>query len=118
MREDQGLLEVSATVILDSNGDGTIDFGVQNAWQRWEVTTVVVSTNQAKNQTPYPVAAVYAGPIAEPYVQGVSWTGNQDTFSGVVNVHEGSDLHVVWTGGIAGTVAKARVYGTRYTRMS
>lgn len=115
MSEIQGLLNKSGSVILDSNGDGTIDFSVDNAWQRWEVESVVVSTSQPSSTPPYPTAEVFAGPISPAFSQGATWTGNQDTFTGIADVDDGTDLHVVFTGGIPGTTAIARVHGKKIT---
>lgn len=117
--EIQGYLNKAGNVVLDSNGNGTIDFSVDNAWQRWEIDSVVVSTSQLSTQTPYPTAEVFEGPTTSPvFSQGASWTGNQDTFRGRVDLDSGSELHVVFTGGIPGTTATVRVHGTRYTQVS
>lgn len=118
MHEVEGNLAEYGSVVLDSNGNGTIDFDVDNAWQRWEIDTVRVSTNQPDNLTPYPIAEVFAGPISPGFSQGATWTGNSDTFKGTVEIDSGSELHVVFTGGPAGYTAYARVYGKRYTRRS
>jgi len=116
--EVTGQLHESGRVVLDSSGYGEIYFSVYNAWQRWEVDSVVVKTSQATDQTPYPKAEVYAGFIADVFSQGATWTGNQDTFSGRVDVDDGTDMIIVFSGGIAGTTATAIVYGKRYTRIS
>jgi len=116
--EVTGALHVSGKVTLNSSGYGEIYFSVSNAWQRWEVDSVVVRTSQAATDTPFPTATVYAGFIADAFTQGATWTGNQDTFSGRVDVDDGTDLIVVFSGGIAGTTATAIVYGKRYTRIS
>ena len=116
--EAEGQLAKFGSIVLNASGNGTIDFSVDNAWQRWVVRTVRVSTSQASTKTPYPTAEVFAGPISPGYSQGATWTGNSDTFTGETHVDDGTDLHVQFTGGIAGTTAYARVYGTRYTRIS
>ena len=118
MAEREGNLSVADNVTLDSNGNGTIDFDVDNAWQRWVIDSIVVSTSQGSTQTPYPTAEVFAGPISPVFSEGATWTGNQDTLAGRVELDQGSELHVVFTGGIPGTVATARVRGKRYTRVS
>lgn len=119
MEEIEGYLDVSASVVLDSSGSGTVDFDVDNSWQRWVVDSVRVKTNQGDFQTPYPSAEVFSGAaIADRFSQGKSWTGNNDVFRGRVDLDSGSEMHVVWTGGISGTIATARVTGKRYTRIS
>ena len=59
-----------------------------NARQRWEVTSVVVSTNQAANATVVPVATVALNTsdisvLSAGNNRGQSWSGNQDTFTGL-----------------------------------
>jgi len=115
MPEVQGQLAKFGSIVLDSNGNGTIDFDVDHAWQRWEVESVRVSTSQNSNQTPYPTAEVFAGPISPGFSQGASWTGNSDTFTGLVHVDVGNELHVQFTGGIPGTTAFARIYGKKFS---
>jgi hypothetical protein len=116
--EVEGYLNKAGTVTLDGSGNGTLDFDVDHAWQRWEIAQIVVSTNQPSNQAPYPTAEVFAGPIAPVYSQGATWTGNQDTFSGKVDLDAGTELHVVWTGGLPGSIATARIHGKKYSRTS
>lgn len=119
MQEVEGDLNESGNVKLDSNGDGTVTFDVDNSWQRWVIDSIPVGTSQLSTQTPYPTAEVFAGPGPfPPYSQGATWTGNQDTFTGRVDLDSGSTLFVVWSGGISGTIATARVHGKRYTRIS
>lgn len=118
MDETESLLSKSGTVTLDGSGNGTIDFSVDHAWQRWEIDSINVKTSQASTQTPYPTAEVFAGPIAAAFSEGASWTGNQDTFSGRVDLDAGTDLHIVWTGGVPGSIATARLHGKKYSRNS
>lgn len=116
--EIEGELHKYDSVILDSNGDGTIDFSVDNAWQRWVIDSVRVTTSQLSTQAPYPTAEVFAGPISPGFSQGATWTGNNDTFRGKAEIDVGGELHVVFTGGVPGSRAYARVYGKRYTQRS
>lgn len=118
MQETEGDLYKHGSIVLDTNGNGTIDFAVDNAWQRWVVSSVRVSTSQGASQTPFPTAEVFAGYIAPGFSQGATWTGNSDTFTGEVRCDAGTDLHVQFTGGPPGVTAYARVYGKRYTRIS
>jgi hypothetical protein len=104
-------------VVLDASGNGTLYFDPDNANQRWEVTGVVVSTNQGLT-TPYPVATLFVGPETSPgNNQGATASGNQDTFgSGCIDVGNADTLAVVWTGGVPGSTAFAQVTGSKYTR--
>jgi hypothetical protein len=110
-------LKKTGSVILDASGNGTLYFDPDNANQRWEVTGIVVSTNQGM-VTPYPVATVYVGPETSPgNSQGATASGNQDTFgSGCIDVGNADQLAIVWTGGVPGTRAFAQLSGTKYTR--
>lgn len=115
--EQAGQLHKSVSVVLDGTGYGVCEFTPENARQRWEVTSVVVSTTQAQNVAPYPVAEVFVNDVSSAgNSQGATWTGNQDTFTGTVDVGPCDNLSVVFSGGIAGTVATARLGGTKYTR--
>jgi len=110
-------LKKAGSVVLDGNGNGTLYFDPDNANQRWEVTGVVVSTNQGL-AIPYPVATLYVGPETSPANnQGATASGNQDTFGGgCIDVGNADQLAVVWTGGVPGSTAFAQVSGTKYTR--
>ena len=110
------ILKKSQSVTLDGNGNGTLYFDPDNANQRWEVTGVVISTNQGL-VTPYPLCSLFVGPeTSQANLQGQSASGNQDQFTGCTDVGAADELVVVWQGGVAGTVASAQVSGTKYTR--
>lgn len=115
--ETAGNLRAGGSVVLDGTGKGTISVNPQNARQRWEVDSVVVKTNQAQTATPVPVAEVFINSVLSPAgSQGATWSGSQDTFSGVGDVGPCDVLNIVFTGGIPGITAYANVSGTRYTR--
>lgn len=122
--EASGVLKRSDSVVLDSNGNGTINFSPQHARQRWEVTAVVVFTNQGSTQIPIPQANVLingvsfgSATVTSPGQSlGSSWSGSKDTFSGNASVGPCDQMEVVFTGGVPGTRAFANVAGTYYTR--
>lgn len=118
MAEIDGNLAKYQSVVLDSNGNGSIEFAVDNAWQRWVVDSVRVSTSQVATQTPFPSVEIFTSAQSPGFSQGATWTGNSDTFTGEAHTDVGSDLIVSFTGGIPGSTAYARVYGKRYTRIS
>lgn len=119
MTEIEGYLDESSQVVLDGSGNGTVIFDVVNSWQRWVVDSVRVKTTQGDTETPYPSAELYSGPgIFDRFSQGKTWTGNNDVFQGRLDLDSGSELFVIWTGGIPGTLATARVTGKRYTRIN
>lgn len=118
----------SGSVTLDANGNGVITFDPDNAWQRWEVDSVVVSTNQNANATVVPIATVALNTVdpstmSSGNMRGSSWSGNQDSFEGIMQVSPCDFLSVVFYAAagqdgtkLAGVIAKAVVTGTRYTR--
>ena len=102
------------SVTLDASGNGSVTFDVRSSNQRYVITDIVVSTNQAVTQTPYPTATIYEGPapVAAGLADGASWTGNQDVFRGRFLIDAGTDLTVAFTGGVVGSVATAVIQGT------
>lgn len=124
-------LHRTGQVTLDSTGNGVLTFDPQNARQRWEVTSVVVRTNQAATATTVPVATVgkntvVASQLSQGNNRGQSWSGNQDVFAGSIDISPADFLSVLFgpppgaTSGqiaaLAGVVAYATVTGRAYTR--
>lgn len=129
--ETEGQLKVSGQVTLSSAGQGTVYLQPVSAHQRWEVTSVVVATNQPATATVVPVATVALNSnditsMSAGNNLGASWSGNQDTFSGDIDVGPCDFLSVVFspppgsTGAqialLAGIIAAATVTGSKYTR--
>jgi hypothetical protein len=124
-------LRASGQVVLDSAGQGVITFDTDSANQRWEVTNVVVSTNQPATNTVIPVASIAlnapdANTVAAYNQRGSTWSANQDQWSGgTIDVSPCDYLSIVFTpppgtagAPLAGVVASAVVTGTKYTRRS
>jgi hypothetical protein len=117
INEATGQLHKADSVVLNAQGYGVIIFTTENARQRWEVTTVVVSTDQDPTVQPYPRAEVFVNDVSSAgNSQGATWTGNQDTFTGTTDVGPCDNLMVLFEGGPPGAVATARLGGTKYTR--
>jgi hypothetical protein len=100
--EIQGQLFQSGTVTLDAAGNGVITLDPSNARQRWVVTSVVVSTNQAATATLVPVATVakntaIVSNLSQGNNRGASWSGNQDVFSGEIDISPADYLSVLFT---------------------
>lgn len=126
--ELQSQLKKSGQVKLDSTGRGTLLFYPDHANQRWEVDSVVVSTNQAATATTVPVASLALNTVdattASPgNAQGSTWNGNQETFSGTILVGECDFLAVLFTppagtngSALSGVIGSAVLTGTKYTR--
>lgn len=128
-------LKKSGSVTLDANGNGVITFDPDNAWQRWVVTTIIVSTNQNATATVVPTATaalntVSPGTMSQGNVRGgMSWSGNNDTLYGEsIDVGPADFLSVVFqppagstpaqVATLVGVIANAVVTGTKYTRRS
>jgi hypothetical protein len=109
-----GPLAAAGTVTLDASGNGQIPFDVYSANHRWVIKGIVASTNQASTQTPYPTVTVYLGAVQQGQSSGASWTGNQETFAGNIDMGCADTLFVNFTGGVAGSIATARISGTNY----
>lgn len=128
--EAAGLLRASGTVVLNASGNGVISLSPDNARQRWEVTSVVVSTNQAATATVVPVATVALNTsditvLSSGNNLGQSWSGNQDTFSGKIDVGPADFLAIGFSpapgqsgASMSGVIARAVITGTKYTRRS
>ena len=128
--EVAGQLAASGTVTLSGSGNGVITLSPDNARQRWEVTSVVVSTNQAASATVVPVATVALNTpditvLSQGLNRGQSWSGNQDTFAGKVDVGPADTLCIGFSPAagqngsvMSGVIARAVVTGTKYTRRS
>lgn len=127
--EVEGILKKSGQVTLDSSGRGVITFSPDSAWQRWEVTSVSVQTNQQATATVVPIATLAINAVdpvtASPgNVQGATYSGNLDTFAGdTVDVGPCDFLSVMFTcpAGLSpvtlnGVLAMAVINGTKYTR--
>lgn len=129
--ELEGLLKKSGQVTLNASGQGVLTFDPDNANQRWEVESVVVSTNQAATATVVPTATVAVntqtfGTLSAGNQRGASWAGNQDTFQGTIHVGPADYLTLMFSppagataGQIAtlvGVIASAVVTGSKYTR--
>ena len=129
--ETQGLLHQAGQVTLTSAGQGVLIFDPSSARERWEVTSVVVSTNQAATATVVPVATVAKNTTAVSTLsqgnnRGQSWSANQDTFAGKTDIGPCDFLSVLFgpppgaTGGqiavLSGVIAYATVSGAKFTR--
>lgn len=125
-----GQLKVSGQVTLDANGNGVLLWTPDSARQRWVVTGVNVATNQASSATVVPVSAVALNTTAVSTLsagnsRGASWSGNQDTFAGQIDVGPCDQLSVLFypppgqagaAAALAGVIASAVVTGQKYTR--
>lgn len=128
--ETQGLLKKSGQVTLNASGNGVITFDPDNSNQRWEINSVVVTTNQPATSTVIPIATIAINTVTlntmSPGNQrGATWSGNNDTFSGKLDIGGCDFFSVIFSPPqgqsgtpLSGVIATAVVTGTKYTRRS
>jgi hypothetical protein len=128
MVETATLLKKSGTVTLDASGNGVLLFDPDNANQRWEVTSVIVSTNQPVGATVVPLVTLARNTtslstMSEGNTEGMTWSGNQDVFSGQMNLGPCDFAAVIFAPPpglvgtpMAGVLASVVLTGTKYTR--
>jgi len=126
--EVQTLLKKSGQVKLDSSGNGVLTFDTDSARTRWEVTGVVTTTNQASTASVVPIVTLAINSTAygtmSPGNQrgGDTWSGNQDSWSGQIDIGPCDFLSVIFrppTGqgaSLSGVIASVVVTGRRFTR--
>lgn len=127
--EVAGDLKKSKQVTLDNSGNGTITFDPDHANQRWEITRIVVGTNQPANATLIPIVTPALNTTAlSTMSQGnqrgaSSWSGNNDVFSGLIDVGPCDFLTLIFSppkgqsgAGLSGVIGFAVVTGTKYNK--
>lgn len=109
------LIPRSQKTQLDANGNGQVEFEIDNGNARWIVDDLRVRTLTAAGQitaTPVPRAEVFRNNIAPQYSEGGTYSGNFDQAGGRTILYPGDVLYVVWTGGVPGSTAVAILAGT------
>lgn len=126
--ETQAQLTQSGTVVLNAAGKGTITFDPDSARQRWVVTSVEVTTNQAFNAGTVPTVNLGINSndlttMSDGNRRGATWSGNQDFWTGEIDVGPADFLSVIFgpPAGQAGTslvgvICKAVIMGVKYNR--
>lgn len=121
-------LKKSGQVALSASGIGVLQFYPDHANQRWEIDSIVVSTNQSATATTVPFVSLALNTVdpttASPgNAQGSTWNGNSETFTGSIKVGECDFLAVLFTPPkgasgtpLAGVIGSAVLSGTKYTR--
>lgn len=128
MAEIAGDLHKSSQVTLNSTGNGVLIFDPDHANQRWEVESVVVSTNQASTATIVPFVTLaqnttQLSTLSAGNQRGATWNGNKETFTGKWKIGPCDFLAVIFSppagqsgASMSGVIASAVVTGTKYTR--
>lgn len=111
------LIPRTQKVTLDSNGNGTVTFEIDNTNKRWVLDSVHVQVTDANGNplptsTPVPAVNCYLNSVTPNGFRGGTLSGNLDTATGRAILYEGDTLYVVWTGGAPGTVGNVTIDGT------
>ena len=107
-------LNVTGTVTLDVNGDGTAQVGPRSAREQWTpaVASVKVSTNN--NEA---TCRIYAGAAVNDgtFIDGTFTGSSGDSTDSVAAsmLYTGQYVFAVWSGGDAGGLATVNVTGIR-----
>ena len=121
------LLKKSGQVTLDSTGNGVLIFDPDSARQRWEITSIVVTTNQASTASVVPIVTTALNSTAFSTMspgnqRGATWSGNQDTWEGKIDVGPCDFFSVIFSpptgqgASLSGVICTAVITGTKYTR--
>lgn len=104
-------LQTTATVVLDGDGNGSVNIG-PGTGVMWQLATASVQVSSAVAE---PVCAVSLGsPSNAGTLMDATYTGSQDSTDRVsaVPVYPGATVWAVWTGGDPGATATLTLYGT------
>lgn len=93
---------LSGAVKLDSSGNGTVTLAIPGALT---FTRTTISTNQAATATPIPRCDLYRNAVTTGTFLEGTYSGNLDVSDSAHDFDPGEQLLVVWTGGVAGTIA-------------
>jgi hypothetical protein len=126
--ETQAQLKKSGSVRLNASGQGVITFDPDSARQRWVVTTVIVKTDQQFSAGTVPTVTLglnanSVSTLSDGNHRGSSWSGNQETWTGEIDVSSGDFLSVLFAPAVGqlgtslnGVTATAVVTGIKYNR--
>jgi len=110
-----GHLDITATVLLDINGNGTASIGPLSARERWHPGMVHVKAND--NPTNEAQCKVYIGdsPLDRYFRDGTFSGSSGDSTDSLQSdtVECGQKIWAVWSGGDAGVYATLNITGTK-----
>lgn len=101
-------LDVAASVVLDSSGNGTVTIGPQRLLQTWVPNNAAVNVT---SNTKEPTVNLYLGPARPANLLAASYTGSNDSTPLDVTLRSGNFLTAVWAGGDVGARATLSLYG-------
>lgn len=106
-------LDLSVSVVLDSNGNGVVSLGPQIVRERWQPVSVNVSASTTVKEA---VCTLYLGSslIAAQALSETATGSSGDTcpMSGI-DMQAGRQIIAQWIGGDPGAQATMRVIGTK-----
>ncbi len=109
-------LTASASVVLDSNGNGTAEVGPTLPGEIWYPTTTSITCGGAIPTTGTPTLFIYAGNGISPATFIDSTFNVTSSASGTINgkrLYPGQLVFAVWSGGPPDELATLAVNGTR-----
>lgn len=128
--EVEAQLKKSGQVTLNSQGQGVLTFDPDNARQRWEITEIVVKTNQSATATTVPFVQLALNTVnittmSDGNMRGRTWNGNQETFTGLEHVGPCDFFSVIFMppvgasgAALAGVICSVVLTGSKFTRRS
>ena len=106
-----GQLDVTASTVLDANGNGHVVFQPSSNRVSWHAASCAVKVS---SNTLEPTADAYLGSATGTHLAG-TYTGSNDSTDLNVDLWPGQQITVTWTGGDVGATASASLYGTTST---
>jgi hypothetical protein len=129
--ETASQLRKSGQVTLTAAGIGVLSFETDSSNQRWVITGIVITTNQAATATVVPQCTLALNTtditqLSQANARGTSWAGNNDTFSASVDVGPMDFVSLLFfpppgsapaqIALLSGVIAGATIAGVKYTR--
>lgn len=104
-------LVTSASVMLDANGRGILSFGPAVYGSSWDIDRIVTSGNS----NPEAQLTIYRSVVGTNSVLDSTASGNNDVDETGIHLVAGENVQCLYTGGNAGAVMTATVYGVNET---
>lgn len=101
-------LDTAATVVLDANGNGSVQIGPTKPFENWRVTNLAVSVSTNAIE---PTAKVYKGPSSARNLIAGTYTGSNDSTTLDTDLRTGEVITVEWTNGDPGSIATVSISG-------
>jgi hypothetical protein len=101
-------LNATEDAIFDDNGGARVAFSPPSL-EYWELTSIVVQTNDAPDAVVVPEARITLDGV---FKEG-TYSGNLDASDTQYRIEKGQQLVCTWSGGTAGRTATFTLNGTR-----